>query len=223
MKSWNKYLFELAQHIATKSKDPSRQIGCVIVGPDREVRSTGFNGFPRGVRETAEGAQHLPESFERSLSGNEYFVLCSCGERITIPINKLDANVNGVFPACHSYNQVVDSVAKAHDHFQYQERVLSERWERPQKYQWVEHAERNAIYNAARMGIPLKGCTAYITLAPCADCTRALIQSGITTVYGTAFPEVEEYQDYGFDKSIIMMNEGGIKYYTVDHEKENTT
>ena len=61
-----------------------------------------------------------------------------------------------------------------------------ERHERPIKYDWTEHAERNAIYNAARMGIALKGCTMYVTHVPCADCARAIIQVGITRVVANA-------------------------------------
>jgi dCMP deaminase len=36
------------------SKDPNTQVGAVIIGPDMETRSTGFNGFPRGIADTAE-------------------------------------------------------------------------------------------------------------------------------------------------------------------------
>lgn len=46
---WDRRFVALAQHIAKWSKDPSTQVGCVVVGPDREIRSTGYNGFPRGV------------------------------------------------------------------------------------------------------------------------------------------------------------------------------
>jgi len=57
------------------------------------------------------------------------------------------------------------------------------RRQRPQKYLWTEHAERNAIYNAARLGIALEGCTIYVSgMLPCADCARAIIQSGIKGV-----------------------------------------
>lgn len=56
------------------------------------------------------------------------------------------------------------------------------RWERPAKYMWVEHSERNAIFNAARNGIALDGCIAVATLFPCADCARALIQVGARTL-----------------------------------------
>lgn len=48
---WDRRFVELARHIAGWSKDPSTQVGCVVVGPDREIRSTGFNGFPRGVHD----------------------------------------------------------------------------------------------------------------------------------------------------------------------------
>ena len=57
-----------------------------------------------------------------------------------------------------------------------------ERHSRPTKYDWTEHAERNAIYNAARMGVALKGSTIYVTHVPCIDCARAIIQVGITRV-----------------------------------------
>lgn len=58
----------------------------------------------------------------------------------------------------------------------------AERHTRPQKYKWTEHAERNAIYNAARVGVALKGCTIYVTHLPCADCARAIVQVGIDRV-----------------------------------------
>jgi dCMP deaminase len=99
----------LARQIGSWSKDRSRAVGCVIVGPNNEIRSTGFNGFPRGVDDSSDYRHH-----------------------------------------------------------------------RPMKYKWTEHAERNAIYNAARVGTPLQGCRLYIPWFPCMDCARAIVQSGIT-------------------------------------------
>lgn len=43
---------ELAELVASWSKDPSRKIGAVIVRPDRTIASVGYNGFPRGVVDT---------------------------------------------------------------------------------------------------------------------------------------------------------------------------
>ena len=212
MKSWKTYFIELTLQVASKSKDPSRQVGCIIVGPDKEIRSTGFNGFPRGVAEDVcvEPQAHFVKEREYDIVDREYKLLCTCGH----------------VDRCSDDDAIKDNVPA---HFTGAPRPedyvteLNERWDRPQKYDWVEHAERNAIYNAARMGIPLKGCSAFITLAPCAACTRALIQSGIVEVYGPAFPNGEEYKDYGFDKSQIMLREGGINYVVTEHAPKDTT
>tara|TARA_B100000683_G_C12401694_1_gene520000 strand:- start:214 stop:687 length:474 start_codon:yes stop_codon:yes gene_type:complete len=48
---WDFRFIELAKHISLWSKDPSTKVGCVVVGEDREIRSTGFNGFPRGIED----------------------------------------------------------------------------------------------------------------------------------------------------------------------------
>jgi dCMP deaminase len=48
--NWSDYLYGFAEHAAKKSKD-STQVGAALVGPDREVRLTAFNGPPKGVRD----------------------------------------------------------------------------------------------------------------------------------------------------------------------------
>ena len=53
------------------------------------------------------------------------------------------------------------------------------RTEAPEKYFWIEHAERNAIYLAARQGISTNGARMFVDLTPCVDCARAIIQAGI--------------------------------------------
>jgi len=61
--------------------------------------------------------------------------------------------------------------------------VTDERLERPLKYEYIEHAERNAIYMAAYKGVSvLKGSVMVCQWAACSDCARALIQTGITTL-----------------------------------------
>lgn len=54
---WRTYWMGFAQHAALKSKD-STQVGAVLVGPEGEIRLTGFNGPPKGVAD-------LPERRER--------------------------------------------------------------------------------------------------------------------------------------------------------------
>lgn len=51
---WDKRFLELAENIATWSKDNSTKVGCVIVRPDKTIASVGYNGFPRGVNDDEE-------------------------------------------------------------------------------------------------------------------------------------------------------------------------
>lgn len=111
MNGWDDYFMGLARHASSRSKDRSTKVGCVLVGPDNEVLSTGYNSFPRGIDDAVE-----------------------------------------------------------------------DRHQRPAKYRWIEHAERNAIYNAARCGTRLKGARAYLPWFPCMDCARALVQAGIVEI-----------------------------------------
>lgn len=53
MSKWSERFMALAEHVATWSKDPSTQVGCVIVDKQNRVVSLGFNGFPRGVKDDA--------------------------------------------------------------------------------------------------------------------------------------------------------------------------
>ena len=106
---WDKRFLHLAKHISEWSKDPSTKVGCIVVGEDREIRSTGFNGFPRGIEDKQERLE-----------------------------------------------------------------------DREQKYPMICHAEENAIMHAARIGISLKGTTAYVTWPPCSRCTRSLIPVSYT-------------------------------------------
>lgn len=48
--NWNDYYMGFAQHAALKSKDETK-VGAVLVGLDGEIRLSGFNGPPRGVRD----------------------------------------------------------------------------------------------------------------------------------------------------------------------------
>ncbi len=51
---WDRHFLGMALYHSRLSKDPSTQVGAVIVGPDREILSGGFNGLPRGIADTAE-------------------------------------------------------------------------------------------------------------------------------------------------------------------------
>jgi dCMP deaminase len=61
--------------------------------------------------------------------------------------------------------------------------AIEARSQRPEKYKWYEHGERNALYAAAKYGICTDGAILYTNALPCADCARGIIQSGIKEVY----------------------------------------
>jgi len=142
---WNDYFIRIADTVRSKSKDPSSKIGAVIVGPERQIISTGYNGFPTGVNE-----------------GND-------------------------------------------------------RWERPTKYQYVVHAEVNAVCNAARHGIALRDSTLYLVgmgppTAPCMNCSKTIIQSGIKRVVGASFKPVSEDWLDELDLAKSMLEEGHVLF-----------
>lgn len=110
--TWDEYFMGLAHLSAMRSKDPSTQVGAVIVSSEHKVVSIGYNGFPKGC------------------SDDEY------------PWDR-----EGDFEAT--------------------------------KYPYVVHAELNAILNSKH---DLRGCSVYVSLFPCNECAKAIIQSGITRV-----------------------------------------
>ena len=140
MSNWDERFLELAKQIASWSKDPSTQVGCVVVGPDREIRSTGFNGLPRGI-----------EDSEDRLNNREI------------------------------------------------------------KYPMICHAEENAIMHAARIGISLKDCTAYVTWPPCTRCARSLIQAGVSEIIYPKGIDIPDRWIQDFDLSLKMFKEAAVK------------
>ena len=143
---WDVRFLELADHISSWSKDPSTKVGCIIVGADREIRSTGFNGFPRGIDDS-------------------------------------------------------------------EERLA----DREEKYPLICHAEENAIMHAARVGVSLKDCTAYVTWPPCTRCARSLIQGIVEVVYAGTGNIPERWME-DFARSTNMMKEAGIKLRNVEFQ-----
>jgi dCMP deaminase len=95
---------------------------------------------------------------------------------------------------------------------------VPERQERPEKYFWFEHAERNAIYNAARIGVSTLGTTMYMTCGiSCADCARAIISAGIKKVVfcSTSVSANSVKWQESAERSNQMFKEAGIEieYY----------
>ena len=62
--NWNEYFMNLAEQVALKSKDESTKLGTVIVGPDHEIRASGYNSFPRGINDDLPERQLRPEKYK---------------------------------------------------------------------------------------------------------------------------------------------------------------
>lgn len=77
---------------------------------------------------------------------------------------------------------------------------------RPAKYKFMSHAEVNAITNAARSGVSLKGSTFYITGMPCQDCFRHILNVGARRIiYGVVGSVCIQPEDLA---AIEIMNRG---------------
>tara|TARA_B100001778_G_C18237350_1_gene471761 strand:+ start:100 stop:555 length:456 start_codon:yes stop_codon:yes gene_type:complete len=95
---------------------------------------------------------------------------------------------------------------------------IKKRYEKPLKYMWVEHAERNAIYTAGRNGVSLDGCKMYVTYFPCCDCARAIIQSGIKEVYSPKPDWSHHKWGESWKVSRQMFDECGVKIKFIENE-----
>ena len=76
------------------------------------------------------------------------------------------------------------------------------------KYAYVTHSELNAILNYR--GGSLEGCKIYVTLFPCNECAKAIIQSGIKTV---VYAENKYDGTHSVEASKKFMNAAGVRYY----------
>ena len=142
---WNDYFMGLAHLSAMRSKDPSTQVGAVIVDERKRVVSIGYNGMPYGCDD---------DEFAWEREG-----------------------------------QFLDT-----------------------KYPYVVHAELNAILNAPR---PVIGCTIYVSLFPCNECAKAIIQSGIKRIVY----EDDKYADTDATKaSKRMLLSAGVELIQLDHK-----
>lgn len=95
---------------------------------------------------------------------------------------------------------------------------IPERHERPIKYLYMEHAEKNAIYNCARVGIPIEGCIIYVTHFPCTSCARAIINSGLIRLVINEGSFKSDYHDRSkedIEVSQLMLKEAGIEIVLV--------
>ena len=148
---WHKRFFEIAKCVSTWSKDPSTQIGAVIVDNNRRILSTGYNGFPRNIDDKSE-----------------------------LYLN------------------------------------------REIKYQYILHAEINALFNALYNGVSVKNSIMYVWGLPmCSECAKGIIQSGILEVYWSIDDkkQIPEKWIESFKLTEKLFNKASIIFKNINYEK----
>lgn len=78
------------------------------------------------------------------------------------------------------------------------------------------HAEKNALFNAAKNGAHTEGCSAYVTFPPCSQCAAALIQAGVKYVFCPDPRMAPERWQKSFKTASDILTEAGVKtlYYS---------
>lgn len=83
-KKWDDHFLKLAALHSALSKDRSTRVGAIIVGPDREIISAGFNGFPRGISDSEERLVDRDMKLRLIVHGEMNAVLAAA--RIGVPL-----------------------------------------------------------------------------------------------------------------------------------------
>lgn len=97
-------------------------------------------------------------------------------------------------------------------------RDLEERHAGDGRFVWMEHAERHAIFQAARRGLATAGGHLTTTFFPCIDCARAIVEAGIVCL-DTPTPAFDDpVWGASFERSRIILQEGGIEIRIVAME-----
>lgn len=111
-------------------------------------------------------------------------------------------------------------VIKAHNTFPEGVEVTPERLERPLKYEYIEHAERSAVYVAAREGLRLERSTMYVPWAACSNCARAIIRSGISRVvtHQRMLDETPKRWKESIKEAMTMLKEAGVRVVMIPGE-----
>ena len=77
------------------------------------------------------------------------------------------------------------------------------------KYPFVVHAERNAILNFRGNLRELKGSSIFVTLFPCNECSKEIIQTGVKEIVYQIMPEENTI---GIESSLLLLRECGVSF-----------
>lgn len=78
MNKWTKRYLSQAKEVAKWSKDPSTQIGAIAVGSKKQILSTGYNGFARGIKDTKERLNNRETKYKYVVHGEMNCIFNAC-------------------------------------------------------------------------------------------------------------------------------------------------
>lgn len=84
MNKWSERYLNLAKEISNWSKDPSKKIGAVAVGSKGQVLSQGFNGFPRGIRDTDDRLTDRAKKYQFVVHGEMNCIYNACHSGVSL-------------------------------------------------------------------------------------------------------------------------------------------
>jgi dCMP deaminase len=102
-KKWDYRFIRLAREVSTWSKDPSTQIGSVIVDNDRRILGTGYNGFPARIADDSR-LNDREQKYDIIIHG-EMNALMNCLQS-GVPVNKATIYVYGL-PCCSNCSKML--------------------------------------------------------------------------------------------------------------------
>ena len=102
---WDNYFMGLAQYVASASKDPSTQVGAVIVDrQSRQVLGMGYNGFPRGVADKSERYADRAIKYPMVVHAEPNAILAAGGRDLSESIMYVT-----LFPCCDCSGIIIQS------------------------------------------------------------------------------------------------------------------
>ena len=97
MNKWSRRYLDVAKEVATWSKDPSKKIGAIAVGDKGQILSQGYNGFPRGVKDTDNRYNVREEKYKYVVHGEMNCIYTACNSGVSL--NGATLYVTGL-PVC---------------------------------------------------------------------------------------------------------------------------
>jgi dCMP deaminase len=97
MNKWSRRYLDVAKEVATWSKDPSKKIGAIAVGDKGQILSQGYNGFPRGVKDTDNRYDVREEKYKYVVHGEMNCIYNACNSGVSL--NGATLYVTGL-PVC---------------------------------------------------------------------------------------------------------------------------